>query len=159
MSRWVVPKSSGLKALAVTAQPPSDITERIAKYIPGEVVAVFTLLFSALAAMKLDGDMPRYAALALIGLFLAVTVAYVALRAPAGPVRNAHLVVSSLAFLAWAYPISSGLLGTWFIGLVSFFGQAIVLALSIFIAPVTPPPVAVAPPAPPSPPPPPPPGP
>ena len=153
MSRWVVPKSSGLKALTLTAQPPSDIPERIAKYIPGEVIAPFTLLFSALAAMRLDGDQGRYAAVALIVIFLVATVAYVAIKAPAGPVRNAHLLVSSVAFLAWAYPISSGLLGPWFIGLVSFFGQAIVLALSIFIAPVLPPPVAVAPPAPPAPPP------
>lgn len=137
MSRWVVPKSSGLKA-ARGGEAPDGPLGRIAKYIPGEIVSAFTVLFSGLAAMSLAAPTERWAAVTLVVLFLVVTIAYVARRTPVGEVRKAHLLVSPLAFLAWAYPISSSLLGDWFIGLVSFFGQAVVIALSIIVAPSVP---------------------
>jgi hypothetical protein len=133
MSRWVIPKTSGLKAAA--GEEPDGPLARIAKYIPGEVVSAYTLLFSGLTAFKLAPNESLWAALAMIAIFLVVTIVYVATRTPRGPVRTAHLIVSPLAFLAWAYPISSSLLGTWFVGLVAFFGQAILIALSIMIVP------------------------
>lgn len=137
MSRWVVPTAAGLKA-APRGETPDGPLGRIAKYVPGEVVSAFTVLFSGLVAMKLDAPSARLSAVALIVIFLIVTIAYIATRAPAGAVRKAHLLVSSLAFLAWAYPISSSLIGDWFVGLVSFFAQAVVIALSIVVAPSVP---------------------
>jgi hypothetical protein len=57
------------------------------------------------------------------------------MNTPAGAVRTAHLIVSPLAFLAWSYPISSSVLGDFFIALIAFGLQAVVLALSVLIAP------------------------
>jgi hypothetical protein len=67
-------------------------------------------------------------------LFLLVTIGYVATRT-SGKVRQAHLIVSPLSFLAWAYPISSAVLGDFFISLVAFALQAVVIALAILVVP------------------------
>jgi hypothetical protein len=134
MSRWVTAKRPGLKAAA--GEKPDGPLARIAKYIPGEIVSAYTLLFSGLAAFKLAPGESLRAAFALIAIFLVVTIVYVATRTPRGSVRTAHLIVSPIAFLVWAYPISSSLLGAWFVGLAAFFGQAIIMALSIIIVPI-----------------------
>jgi hypothetical protein len=107
---------------------------RIVKYVPAEVVAVYMLLFTALVAMGLPSGQGQWAAIGLILLFLLVTIVYVS-RSTSGKVRKAHLMVSPLAFLAWAYPISSAVLGDLFLPIAAFAAQAIVLALSILIAP------------------------
>ena len=135
MSRWVTPKTEGLRS-AVPGEQPSGIAERLVKYIPGEIVTAFTLLFTALAAMGMEVSLRPWFALALIALFFLATVGYVARFATPGAVRNAHLIVAPIAFLAWAYPISSSLLGPWFLGIASFALQAIVIALAIVIAPI-----------------------
>ncbi|MGZ9099168.1 MAG: hypothetical protein ACXW3O_05645 [Brevundimonas sp.] len=134
MSRWVSPASAGLKS-AGGRGPSDDVLDRIVKYVPAEVLAAFTMLFGVAAAMELDVRTAQWTAVGLIGAFLAATVAYVATRAPAGKVRTAHLAVSPVAFLAWAYPISSSLLGDWFFGLAAFAAQVVVVLLSMFIAP------------------------
>lgn len=133
MSRWVNPQRAGL--VAATGDPPDGPAGRLVKYVPAEIISAFTLLYSALASMKLDSPTARYAATGLIVLFLIVTVAYIALRVPPGPVRNAHLLVSPVAYLAWSYAIAGSLLGPWFIALVSFFAQAVFIALSLLVAP------------------------
>lgn len=133
MSRWVVPERAGVRS--TQAEPADGALSRIVKFVPSEVVASFTLLFSVLAAMSLPQGQQIPAAIGLIGLFLVVTILYIALKAPPGIVKKVHLMVSPLAFLAWAYPISSSLLGRWFVGLVSFAAQAVVIAISVFVTP------------------------
>jgi hypothetical protein len=132
MSRWIVPKTTGLKAAA--GEPSDGPLARIAKYIPGEVVSAFTMVAALVAALKLDSPEPQQAAVFLIGIFLLTTVVYV-VRNTSGPVRTAHLIVSPPAFLAWSYPISSSLLGHWFVPLYALLGQAAVIALSIAVQP------------------------
>lgn len=133
MSRWVVPKTTGLKA--AEGEPADGPTARVAKYVPAEVVSVFTLLVAGCAAMKLPDQQPRQVAAFLIVLFFLATIGYIWNRTPRGAVRIAHLIVSPLSFLAWAYPISSMLLGDWFVAVISFLAQAVVLALSLAIQP------------------------
>jgi hypothetical protein len=132
MSRWVVGGTSGLKS--GTPAGPDGPAGRIVKYVPAEVVTTFTLIYTALVNFKFDATQAKWAAVFLIVLFLIVTVIYVA-RNTTGTVRQAHLIVSPLAFLAWAYPIASSILGDFFIGLIAFLLQAVVLALSLLIAP------------------------
>jgi hypothetical protein len=103
--------------------------------VPAEVVSAFTLLFSVLVTMNLPTQQQLPVTVGLIALFLIVTIIYIAVKVPKGPVRTAHLIVSPIAFLAWAYPISSALLGSAFVGWVSFGAQALVIALSVFVAP------------------------
>ncbi len=137
MSRWVVPGGTQLVGgMTTPGDQPDGPLSRIVKYVPTEIVAAYTLLFTALVGLKLvDGQATQWAAAGLIALFLVVTIIHVARDAPKGLVRNAHLIVSPLAFLAWAYPISSAMLGPWFVPLCSFAAQAIVIALAIVIQP------------------------
>lgn len=137
MSRWIVPKRPALRGKK-SAQPGDDAVARIAKYVPAEVLGPFTLLFTILASLQVSSDQRQWAAVGLIVLFLLVTIAYIVMKAPEGEIRKAHLFVSPLAFIVWAYPISSSALGNWFAPLAAFAGQAIVIALSIFIRPVLP---------------------
>ena len=145
--RWVTPSSrpapkaqpgkpSVRAAPPAPASPPgSDIVERIVLYVPTEVVAVFTMLLTAAVSLKVDPKQLPLIGAGLIVIFLIITVVYIFRSAPTGSIRNAHLLVSPVAYLAWAYPISSSILGTWFVPIFAFLLQAIVLALSIFIKP------------------------
>uniref|UniRef100_B0T713 Uncharacterized protein n=1 Tax=Caulobacter sp. (strain K31) TaxID=366602 RepID=B0T713_CAUSK len=136
MSRWVVPeRPTTVKATDQNGEPPDGPLSRVVKYVPTEVVAAFTLLFTALVSLGVTADQAKLAASGLIAVFFVVTILHVARDAPKGVVRQAHLVVSPLSFLAWAYPISSAMLGGWFVPLASFFAQAIVIALALVIKP------------------------
>lgn len=144
MSRWVIPGRKSGEIVAETRGPggPSDkydgdgVVTRIAKYVPAEIITAYTMLFAVLASIGVQGTTALYSAGGLILLFLGVTVLYVRKYSPADVVRKAHIVVSPVAFLVWAYPISSSLLGELFVPLVAFGGQAVVIALSFFIKPV-----------------------
>lgn len=120
---------------AVPAPAGNDIIERIVLYVPTEVVAVFTMLLTAAVSLNIDPEQRPLLGAGLILVFLIITVIYIIQSAPKGPVRNSHLIVTPLAFLAWSYPISSAILGDWFYPLVAFLLQAIVLAMSIFVKP------------------------
>lgn len=135
MSRFVVPSRPGL--VAANGPPPSGPAERIVKYVPAEIVSVFTIVVSALVSAKpgISDQTAQMVAAGLIALFFIGTIVYMAVRAPAGTVRSAQMVVSPVAFLAWAYPISSALLATWFIGWIAVVLQAIALLLAVIIAP------------------------
>jgi hypothetical protein len=89
---------------------------------------LFTLGVSVL------GTESPWVAFGLIILFLGITIGYIMWKSPP-PSRTAHLIVGPIAFLAWAYPISSALLGDLFKPLIAFALQAIVIGLSIFVVP------------------------
>ena len=133
MSRWVSAGRAGLKS----GEPDGfdGPAARIVKYVPAEIVTAYTMLFGLLVSMTLPPDQHRLAAVGLMGLFLVITIVYVAKKSPAGSSRRGHLLVTPLSFLAWSYPISSALLDSWFVGLGSFFLQALVIGLSLFIKP------------------------
>lgn len=136
MSRWVVPERPTLTAdRRDGGEAPDGPLSRIVKYVPTEVVAAYTLLFTALVSLGLAAAQAKMAVAALIGLFFLVTVVHVLRDAPRGVVRQAHLLVSPLSFLAWAYPISSAMLAEWFVPLASFVAQAVVIALAIMTKP------------------------
>jgi hypothetical protein len=133
MSRWVVLTKPGLKAGKGGEETPSGPLERIARYVPAEIISPYTMLFAAFVSLVKGRITAEYWPLvpaALMFLFFIATIAYV-WRETSGAVRRVHLIVSPLAFLAWAYPISSALLGDWFDGIVALSAQAIVICLSI----------------------------
>jgi hypothetical protein len=128
--RWVQPVQES--ALAEGDSQDNAIT-RIVKYVPSEVIAAYTMLFTL--GITTLGTENSWAAMGLILLFLVITIVYIVMKSPAGSIRKAHLIVGPLAFLAWAYPISSALLGDLFKPLIAFALQAIVIGLSIFVVP------------------------
>jgi hypothetical protein len=132
MSRWVVPARAGLRA--GTGEEPDGILSRVVKYVPVEIVAPYTMLETALITLNTSADQRQLLAIGLILLFLLVTIIHV-IRNTHAKVRQAHLIVSPCAFLAWAYPISSAALGDLFMSALAFGLQALVIALAIVIAP------------------------
>ncbi len=132
MSRFVIPARQGL--VAAVAEPPDGPGGRIVKYVPADIVSIFTMVVAGLISVKIDPRTAAFVVVGLIAVFFIGTIAFMAVKAPP-PVRNAHLIVSPLAFLAWAYPVSSVLLGAWFIGWAALVLQAIVLLLALIIAP------------------------
>lgn len=133
MSRFVIPSRPGLAA--AVGETPSSALDRVVKYVPVEIVGAFTLVIGALASSTMSGETAQRVGASLIALFFIATGIYVVRQAPKGVVRQSHFIVSPLAFLAWAYPISSSLLDDWFIGWLAVVGQAVVLLLAIIIAP------------------------
>lgn len=133
MSRFVVPKSPGVVAGAPTQA--DGALGRVVKYVPTEIVALFTMFVGGMASFKIASATSQRIGVGAVVAFLIATVVYMAIRAPTGTVKRAHLIVSPLAFLAWAYPISSALLGDWFVGYVAFLLQIFVLLLAVIIAP------------------------
>ena len=128
--RWVQPIET--RGFGEGDTSGDNIVARIVKYVPAEVVAAYTMLFT-LGVTMIGNDNP-WPALVLIVLFLGITIVYIAWLGPKES-KTAHLIVGPLAFVAWAYPISSALLGNLFIPLVAFFLQAAVIGLSIFVVP------------------------
>lgn len=135
MSRWVVPEGPSTVGTGKNGDAPDGVLGRIVKYVPTEVVTGYTALFTALTSMDIEAFQSRAAAALLIALFLIATLAFVWIYAPKSNVRWAHMLVAPFAFIAWAYPISSGLLGDWFVPLIAFGLQAMTVALAIFVKP------------------------
>jgi hypothetical protein len=133
VSRFVVPSHPGLAA--ASGEPASGALDRIVKYVPVEIVGLFTLVFGGLASSSMGGETAQRVGASMIGVFFVGTIAYLIRTAPKGVVLRSHLIVSPLAFIAWAYPISSSLLDDWFIGWIAAVLQGVVLLLALVIAP------------------------
>ena len=136
MSRWVMPRTPGLRGGSSAQTQDDDAIRRIAKYVPAEVIAPYAILLTLLASLDVSSTERQYAGLGLIALFFLATVAYLSWAAPKGSSRRAHYFVSPLAFLAWSYPISSSALDDMFYPLVAFTLQALTIVLSLFVRPV-----------------------
>jgi hypothetical protein len=140
MSRWVTStpdrgRDFSAKAEGEGSGKKDGAIDRIAKYVPAEVLAAFTALYSALIAMALSDGEKLIGAAILIAVFFAVTIAYVIKNTPGSASKKAHLAVTPLAFLAWAYAISSAVLGDYYLPLLAFAAQVVVIALSIIVQP------------------------
>lgn len=141
MSRFVVPRRPGLAG----GEPPDDFSGRLTKYIPAGIVSLYTIAISGLIASKPDPAIAPKIVAGLMAFFLVITFLYFWLKAPHGVVRNAHMVASPVAFVAWAYPLGAALLGHWFVGWIAIVGQAIAAGLAWLLAPEEPKPGATTP--------------
>ena len=110
MSRLVDPGSSGAvgtdwadEPAEGTAAAVRSYVERVAKYVPAEIVAAYLTMNGFIGAAAA----PRRAGLFLLsfGSCLALTPVYLARMADPGQPRALHLVVSTLAFAVWAYSL------------------------------------------------------
>ncbi|MCF4099515.1 hypothetical protein [Maritalea mediterranea] len=140
MSRWVTAAPPTGRDFEVKSEEGAKgkkdgAIERIAKYVPAEILAGFTALYSALIAMALSDNEKLIGAAILIALFFIVTIFYVIKNTPDNASKKAHLAVTPLAFLAWSYAISSAVLGDYYLPLFAFIAQAVVIALSIIVKP------------------------
>lgn len=140
MSRWVtsapaIGRDFSAKAEGGGTGKKDSAIDRIAKYVPAEILAAFTALYSALIAMALSDGEKLIGAALLIAIFFVVTIAYVIKYTPDSASKKAHLAVTPLAFLSWSYAISSAVLGDYYLPLFAFLAQVVVIALSIIVKP------------------------
>ena len=133
MSRFVVLTRTGLASGA--EEPPDGFGARLTKYLPTDIVSIYTIAIGGLVSAKPGPAIAPLIAIGLMVFFCVVTFVYFKLKAPAGDVRKAHLVASPIAFVAWAYPLAAPLLGTWFIGWIAIIGQAIAAAFAWLLGP------------------------
>lgn len=133
MSRFVVPLNAGLAG----GPTPDDFGARLAKYIPAEILSIYTAAVGALVAAHPAKPTAQWIAVGLIALCAVLTAAYFWRAAPAGDVTRAHMIASPIAFVAMAYPISSALLDNWFIGYLAVLGQVVAALLAWFLVPTT----------------------
>jgi hypothetical protein len=139
MSYWVIPRRvdrTGAQLAAAPGERPDDLLGRLTKYVPTPLLTLYAAAYGALVSFKLGAVPGRWAVGILAAMSLAALIAWTRKKAPQGVVRDAHLVVSPVAFVVWAYTISASLLGPWFIGWLALLGQAAVALLAWVVEPV-----------------------
>lgn len=79
--------------------------ERVAKYIPGEIVAGYLSIIGILKTVPVDDTALLYVAWGAFFLCLILTPIYFRAFAKQGQPRRVHMIVSTLAFAFWAYAL------------------------------------------------------
>src|SRR5580704_14173470 len=110
MSRLYYPRSSRAGELADNSEEnkPKEYLEKIAKFVPSEVIAVYVGLVGFVPGIKAVTLQPWFYAGAFV-LCLALTPLYLSKMADAGQPNPRHLWVSTFAFVVWAYTVSGHL--------------------------------------------------
>lgn len=106
MSRLVTPLASGDDRAQLASGEANDrraYLERVAKYVPAEVLAAYTALLGFFGAVRPDWQVPVY--WAGFAVCLAATPLYLSKMGRQSEPKQTHLVVSSIAFVVWAYSI------------------------------------------------------
>jgi len=81
-----------------------DYATRVAKYIPGEVLAGYISIGGIISGLDASRPRPMLAWL-LFGLCLVLTPVYLARTAEKGQPKTLHLALSTVAFAVWAYAV------------------------------------------------------
>ena len=78
MSRFVVPQRPGLAG----GEPPDGFSGRLTKYVPAEIVSIYTIATAGVISSKPDPRITGWIALGLMVVFCAGTLGYVWKKAP-----------------------------------------------------------------------------
>jgi uncharacterized membrane protein len=105
--RAIVPPKEGFTPLSAKAADTDGYLGRVAKYVPAEIVALYlTLVRFIEAAGKVEAQSLRVTLLALSFLiFLVLTPIYFSKTARPGDAVRAQRIISSIAFVCWAYSL------------------------------------------------------
>ena len=105
MGRLVTPEATRTAGLApagvAAAETPDSFLDRVAKYIPAEIIGAY------LAAEKILGTGPNDRVLAIATLIVFTLFTPLYFRMLPGPehCKRLHMIVSTLAFLVWSYAL------------------------------------------------------
>jgi hypothetical protein len=102
MSRLVEPSPISEWSPATPAAP-RGYFERVAKYIPGEIVAAYVTMNGFISTAAPPRRLWLFAFS--FGVCLALTPVYLARMGRAGQPRSLHLTMSTAAFVVWAYSL------------------------------------------------------
>lgn len=108
MSRLVRGKRPGASAFAgrPRGEAAREYGERVAKYVPAEIIAVYLTLTPVILSGTDDGTTRRTVLLAVVlGVGVVLTPVYLLRFAEEGAPKVLHLVIATIAFVVWAYGI------------------------------------------------------
>lgn len=140
MSRLIEPKSKGAKLLS-NEGPGDGIPQRVAKYVPAEIIAVYLFLLPIVINGTDAGSNKREVLLAVIFVICLIATPFYfwRFRDVTKKVRWYHVVISTFALLVWVYSIPGGFFDA--AGAYDSIAAAILMAvfslISGFIAPET----------------------
>ncbi len=112
MSRFVTPRIQE-KSQVYYAQssqnnkehPFKDAAERVAKYIPGEIVSGYILVMGIINAVASDDPLKVYFAWSIFVLGLIATPIYLIKVCRPMPSQRPQVVIATIAFVLWAYAL------------------------------------------------------
>src|SRR5690349_11462403 len=107
MSRLVIARPRALSATG-TQDTAKDKLERVAKYIPGEIIASYLFLNGISASAVSSSERMLWYGIAFI-VCLGFTPFYFHLMAQPGDALRTQQYISSAAFVVWAYSLGAGL--------------------------------------------------
>ena len=106
MSRLVEAKPRGARAFSGDADSTKDYLERVAKYVPSEILAAYLTLMPLVLGTTEEDSGLRIALLAVILLGLGIlNIPYLTKAALPNQPKRKHLVMSTVAYLTWTYSI------------------------------------------------------
>ena len=92
-----------------TQSAPLKYLEKVSKLVPSEIVAGYIALVGLVPNIRLELVRP-WIYLVVFVLCLVLTPIYLNLQADSGKPKRNHLLVSSIAFIVWAYTISGSII-------------------------------------------------
>jgi len=140
MSRFVTPKTKGAKAQAGrgTKEGVRDYAERVAKYVPAEVIAAYLAIVSITEGTSEAATHGRYAGLMFALAFgLIITPFYLKKLAEPGEPWCKQSAVSIIAFIVWTYSMKGIWMEWWHVYYSGVAGIALIVfsVLSGFYVP------------------------
>lgn len=103
MGRLVEPPPAVLRTAGERAG--DDYATRVAKYIPGEVLAGYVAMESFVRAMLPGATITIVTSWAVLIFAMVLTPVYLSMVSPKNAPKRLHLGLSTVAFLVWAYAL------------------------------------------------------
>lgn len=100
------------KAPQKKANKAEKYLERVAKYIPSEIVAAYVAALGVIAKW-VDGGARENAYMAVFVLGLVATPLYLSRFGDSSKSKTMHLVISTIAFVVWAYSLGGAFKEPW----------------------------------------------
>jgi hypothetical protein len=111
MPRLVDAKPAGANAFSGGADgqnPAQDYLERVAKYVPAEVIAAYLAVVPIITATTDGGTLRTTLHAIIFAACLILTPLYLSFMAQAGQPKRIHMLIGATAFLVWGYSITGG---------------------------------------------------
>ena len=106
MSRLVEPRPKNAKLGLISRSDRDSYLERVGKYVPAEIVAAYIALIGF--AANVSPASKQAALIVIFGVCLVATPLYLWRMGKTSRVKAVHIVLSSLAFIVWAYAVGDG---------------------------------------------------
>ena len=103
MNRLVEPRPKGSKTRLLGSTTGDSYLERVAKYVPAEIVAAYLAIIGFAVNVSSGKTLAMILAFAVC---LVATPLYLWRMGKGSTVKAVHLIVSSIAFVVWAFAVS-----------------------------------------------------